>query len=210
MDLSKTVVAVDIDGTLTNDIQIAKDCIHMWNTHVNFDPERSVYFNPKSVDLIRFPPYLNKTEFYDYTSTIHKKPIVDGFTIAAMRGIQSLGCKIVIITRRQIGFADYSGGLPRSETKKWLQDSGVSFDTLVCTNDTAKSPFLQRYNCKYIIENNPKILVDLRNYHCRTIPILLRKPYNRPYEISFKDKAVFIDSIYDFYVYLGKNQTATH
>lgn len=203
MNLTNLSIGVDIDGTLTNDIQIAKDCIRKWNLHVQGNGSRIVTMNPKSVKLYNFPSYTKESEFFDYTRDIHEKPMIDAFTVAALQGIHRLGCKIIIITRRQIGYANYTSENPQTETKKWLDSNGIVFDQLICTNDTEKSPFLKNYNCKYILENDPMILKDLVDHNCMTIPVLLRKPYNREYEVYYKNRnIIFINSIYDFYVYL--------
>ncbi len=203
MNLTNLTIGVDIDGTLTNDIQIAKECIRMWNLHVQGNESRIVTMNPKSVKLFKFPEQTTSSEFFTYTKSIHEKPTVDAFTVAALQGIHRLGCKIVIITRRQIGYAEYTSENPHTETRKWLENQGVVFDKLICTNDTPKAPFLKEYNCKYILENDPMILKDLIDHNCRTIPVLLRKPYNQEYEAYFtKRHILFINSIYDFYVYL--------
>lgn len=203
MNLTNLTIAIDIDGTLTNDIQIAKDCIHMWNTHVQGSDSRIVSMNLKNVKLFNFPAQTSSSEFFSYTKSIHEKPYVDAFTIAALQGIHRLGCKIIIITRRQIGYTEYASENPETETRKWLENQGVVFDKLICTNDTPKSPFLKEYNCKYILENDPMILKDLRDHNCRTIPVLLRKPYNQEYEAYYqKRNVIFINSVYDFYVYL--------
>lgn len=203
MNLTNLAIGVDIDGTLTNDIQIAKECIRKWNMYVQGNSSRIVTMNPKSVKLYKFPTYTNPSEFFDYTRSIHEKPSIDGFTVAALQGIHNLGCKIIIITRRQIGYANYTSENPHTETQKWLKENGVVFDQLICTNDTAKAPFLKEYNCGYILENDPMILKDLVDHNCETIPVLLRKPYNREFEAYFTKRSVlFINSIYDFYMYL--------
>ena len=67
MDTHTSVIAFDIDGTLTNDVQIMKQCIQKWNTHVGYSSCDSVKYNPKKVSLVDFPPFMNETSFWQYT-----------------------------------------------------------------------------------------------------------------------------------------------
>lgn len=58
--MQSKVIAFDIDGTLTNDIQIMKDCIHLWNIHIGYQSAQAVFYDPSRVELVRFPPYMTR------------------------------------------------------------------------------------------------------------------------------------------------------
>lgn len=197
------VIAFDIDGTLTNDIQIMKDCIHRWNLHVGYQSSQAVCYDPSKVDLIKFPPYMNTEEFWEYTKKIHQYPEIDAYTRAALTGIRKLGYKIILITKRP-NYKRNATDNTYTETAQWLRKNGIEFDRLICTNDEDKGPILKEYDCEYIVENNPSIFKDLQEHYCETTPILLRKPYNRIYEIHTNQ--IFLNSVYDFYIMLAKNQ----
>lgn len=200
-----SVIAFDIDGTLTNDVQIMKQCIQKWNTHVGYSSFDSVKYNPKKVSLVDFPPFMNETSFWQYTESIHKYPEIDAYTVNALMGIHNLGYTIILLTKRPIHISEKSGELPYTGTKDWLERNGVYFDHLICTNDSDKSPFLREYNCEYIVENDPHIFIDLRDHNCKSIPIMVRRSYNRTYENSIPN-AIFINCIYDFYMMLIKDR----
>lgn len=197
-------IAIDIDGTLTNDIQIAKECIARWNNRVGPLSDRRVDINIKKKDLFVFPPFFNREEFWEYTSSIHKDPPIDVYTVDAIRGLWCLGCKIIIITKRPNAITDHGAEGSYTETANWLRSKGVRFDALICTDDKTKIPYLNHYKCNYILENDPMILKDIRNSNCSTIPVLIRKPYNAICEKFFK-RAIFVNSVYDFYIYLAKS-----
>lgn len=204
MNLLNHVIAVDIDGTLTNDIQIAKDCASKWNNMVGLLSDRRVDINIKKKELYVFPQTINESEFWEFTKDIHQNPPIDVFTVDAIRGLWCLGCKIIIITKRPITITNHSAELTYTETARWLRDKGICFDELICTDENTKIPILNQYQCDYILENDPLILKDLRNFHCSTVPVLIRKPYNAICEKFFR-RAVFVNSVYDFYMQYAKN-----
>lgn len=201
--MQSKVIAFDIDGTLTNDIQIMKDCIHRWNLHVGYTSSQAVSYDPTKVSLIKFPPYMNTEEFWEYTKMIHQYPEIDAYTREAIRGIRKMGYSIVLITKRP-NYKRHATDNTYTDTAQWLRNNGIDFDQLICTNDEDKGPILKEYNCEYIVENNPSIFKDLQEHYCDTVPILLRKPYNRSYEIYTNQ--TFLNSVYDFYIMLARNQ----
>lgn len=190
-------VAIDIDGTLTNDISIMKDCIKAWNLHVE-NSDAMVKLNLKSVKLIQFPAFMDQQEFWDYTRKFHQYPEISGYARDTVRALRWIGCKVILLTKRPLT-QDHSGESPFTGTADWLRRSGVDFDELICTNDGDKSPYLTKYQCKFIVENDPIIIKDLQEHNCSTTPILIRKPYNVIYEPYFKNRAIYINSIYDLY-----------
>lgn len=111
-----------------------------------------------------------------------------------------MGYKVILLTKRPI-YGKHPSENTYTETAKWLRDNAIDFDVLICTNDESKAYYLKEYNCEYIIENDPAIFKDIEDHFCFTTPILIRKPYNRSYEIHTNH--VFINSIYDFYMMLA-------
>lgn len=197
------VVAFDIDGTLTDDIQIMKESVRAWNFHVGEDPCRIVKLDMTSPKLVKFSSFCSPEEFWLYTESIQRFPEITGYARDLIRALRVLGCTIVLISKRAISSC-HAGENTQSDTAIWLHRNGVDYDQLICTNEETKVPYLMKYSCDYIVENDPSILKDLQEHHCSTIPVLIRKPYNHSIEAYQKDACIWINSVYDLYSIIVK------